>query len=98
MKLSSGDIQLGHDQKINEVAVKFQNLIGIQATAMGNHEFDLAWRKSEKLLNVLEQIQYKLLANNIYLKNSEKVQDKLQNYTIEEINGHKYRNYRNRAD
>lgn len=57
---------------------------------MGNHEFDLAWRKSEKLLNVLEQIQYKLLANNIYLKNSEKVQDKLQNYTIEEINGHKY--------
>lgn len=90
LKLSSGDIQLGHDQKINEVAVKFQNLIGIQATAMGNHEFDLAWRKSEKLLNVLEQIQYKLLANNIYLKNSEKVQDKLQNYTIEEINGHKY--------
>ncbi len=90
LKLSSGDIQLGHDEKINEVAVKFQNAIGIQATAMGNHEFDLAWKKSGKLLNLLEQIQYKLLANNVYINNSEKVQNKLQNYTIEEINGHKY--------
>lgn len=90
LKLSSGDIQLGHDEKINQVAVKFQNAIGIQATAMGNHEFDLAWKRSGKLLNLLEQIQYKLLANNVYIKNSEQVQNKLQNYTIEEINGHKY--------
>lgn len=90
LKLSSGDIQLGHDEKINEVAVKFQNAIGIQATAMGNHEFDLAWKKSGKLLNLLEQIQYKLLANNVYINNSEKVQNKLKHYTIEEINGHKY--------
>ncbi len=90
LKLSSGDIQLGHDEKINQVAVKFQNAIGIQATAMGNHEFDLAWRKSDKLLRLLGDIQYKLLANNVYIKNSEKVQNKLQNYTIQEINGHKY--------
>ncbi len=90
LKLSSGDIQLGHDERINEVAVKFQNAVGIQATAMGNHEFDLAWKKSGKLLNLLEQIQYKMLANNVYVKNSEKIQNKLQNYTIEEINGHKY--------
>lgn len=90
LKLSSGDIQLGHDEKINEVAVKFQNAIGIQATAMGNHEFDLAWKKSGNLLKVLEEIQYKLLANNVYIKNSEKVQNKIKHYTIEEINGHKY--------
>ena len=90
MKLSSGDIQLGHDEKINEVAVKFQNAIGVQATAMGNHEFDLAWKRSGKLLNLLEQIKYKLLANNIYINNNEKLQNKIQNYTIEEINGNKY--------
>ncbi len=90
LKLSSGDIQLGHDEKINEVAVKFQNAIGVQATAMGNHEFDLAWKRSGKLLNLLEQIKYKLLANNIYINNNEKLQNKIQNYTIEEINGNKY--------
>ncbi len=90
LKLSSGDIQLGHDEKINQVAVKFQNTIGVQATAMGNHEFDLAWKRSSKLLNLLGQIEYKLLANNVYINNSEKVQNKLQHYTIEEINGHKY--------
>ena len=80
LKLSSGDIQLGHDEKINEVAVKFQNAIGVQATAMGNHEFDLAWKRSGKLLNLLEQIKYKLLANNIYINNNEKLQNKIQNY------------------
>ncbi len=90
LKLSSGDIQLGHDEKINEVAVKFQNAIGVQATAMGNHEFDLAWKRSGKLLNLLEQIEYKLLANNVRINNNEKIQNKLQNYTIQEINGHKY--------
>lgn len=90
LKLSSGDIQLGQDEKINEVAVKFQNAIGVQASAMGNHEFDLAWKKSSKLLNVLNQIEYKLLANNVNVTNNEKIQSKLQNYTIEEINGHKY--------
>ena len=90
LKLSSGDIQLGQDEKINEVAVKFQNAIGVQASAMGNHEFDLAWKKSSKLLNVLNQIEYKLLANNVNVNNNEKIQGKLQNYSIEEINGHKY--------
>ncbi len=90
LKLSSGDIQLGDDEKINEVAVKFQNAIGVKASAMGNHEFDLAWKKSSKLLNILGEIQYKLLANNIHINNNEKIQNKIHNYTIEEINGHKY--------
>ena len=90
LKLSSGDVQLGQDEKINEVAVKFQNAIGIQASAMGNHEFDLAWKKSSKLLNLLNQIEYKLLANNVKINNNEKIQCKIQNYTIQEINGHKY--------
>lgn len=90
LKLSSGDVQLGQDEKINEVAVKFQNAIGIQASAMGNHEFDLAWKKSSKLLNLLNQIEYKLLANNVKINNNEKIQCKIQNYTIQELNGHKY--------
>jgi len=90
LKLSSGDIQLGHDEKINRVAVEFQNAIGVQASAMGNHEFDIAWKKSEKLLNLLNQVEYKLLANNVYINDNKQVQNKLQNYTIEEINGHKY--------
>jgi len=90
LKLSSGDIQLGQDEKINEVAVKFQNAIGVQASAMGNHEFDLAWKKSSKLINLLGQIEYKLLANNVKINNNEKIQNKLQHYTIQEINGHKY--------
>ena len=77
LKLSSGDIQLGDDEKINEVAVKFQNAIGVKASAMGNHEFDLAWKKSSKLLNILGEIQYKLLANNIHINNNEKIQNKI---------------------
>ena len=38
LKLSSGDIMIGEDFKTNQLAVLFQKIIGIMASAVGNHE------------------------------------------------------------
>lgn len=90
LKLSSGDIQLGSDRGINESAVKFQNAIGIQASAVGNHEFDIAWENPEKLTNLLQKANYKLLTDNLNIKNNKELNEKFERYAIQEINGHKY--------
>ena len=37
LKFSSGDIQLGEIEKVNQVAVAGQNALHVMASAMGNH-------------------------------------------------------------
>ena len=63
-KLSSGDIMLGTDEKTNQIAIMFQNILGITASAAGNHEYDM----QNKVASVFPWIKYKLLANNINIK------------------------------
>ena len=41
LKLSSGDIMLGEILPANQVAVEAQKVMGIMASAMGNHEYDM---------------------------------------------------------
>ena len=86
-KLSSGDIMIGTDEKTNHIAAMFQNLLGITATAAGNHEYDM----QEKVVSVFPWIKYKILANNVNIKQENPFAKMLTKTSIvEERNGHKY--------
>ena len=90
LKLSSGDILLGNDANINRAAVAFQNGIGIQASALGNHELDLGCTNKAALQEILSNKKYALLANNIKFENDKEMSGNIKNTSIIEINGHKY--------
>ena len=64
LKFSSGDIQLGEPVEANKVMVEAQNIMGIMASAMGNHEFDMPDHISE----LIPHMGYKMLACNINIK------------------------------
>lgn len=86
IKLSSGDIMIGEDFKTNQLAVLFQKMIGIRASAVGNHEFDM----QDKVGAVLPLIPYNLLAGNIKINPRNPWHGKVKSSIIEEKNGHKY--------
>jgi len=86
-KLSSGDIMLGQDEKTNHLAIMFQNVLGITASAAGNHEYDM----QSKVGSVLSWIKYKVLANNVNIKPENPFASMIGKFSIiEERNGHKY--------
>lgn len=85
-KLSSGDIMLGEDVKTNELSVMFQNAIGITASAVGNHEYDMQGNVSA----VIPLLRYKLLANNVEIKPNNPYSKIVQASTVVDKNGHKY--------
>lgn len=86
LKFSSGDIMIGEGENTNKIAANFQNILDIDAAALGNHEFDL----QEKLPHVLPEIKYTLLANNIKISQSNPLHNKVKSYTTIEKNGNKY--------
>lgn len=86
LKLSSGDIMIGEVEKVNETAMTFQNIIGISASAMGNHEYDMP----DKIGNFIDRMKYKLLAANVSIKDTNPLAQKVEKSFIEEHNGHKY--------
>lgn len=86
LKLSSGDIMLGEVERVNKVAMTFQNIIGITASAMGNHEYDMP----DKIGNLIPEMKYKLLADNVKIKKENPLSKKVEKSYIEEHNGHKY--------
>ena len=85
-KLSSGDIMIGEDFKTNELAVMFQNIIGVLASAVGNHEYDM----QENVGSVLPLVKYKLLANNVKINSHNPYSNSIISSEIIEKNGHKY--------
>ena len=86
LKLSSGDIQLGEPVAANKVMVEAQNIMGIMASAMGNHEFDMPKHISE----LIPHMGYKMLACNINIKPDNPLYKKVEKSYIQEVNGHKY--------
>ncbi|MBR1423945.1 5'-nucleotidase C-terminal domain-containing protein [bacterium] len=86
LKLSSGDIMLGEDFNTNKIAATFQNIIGINASAMGNHEYDM----QEKMGSILPFVKYNLLSSNIKIQKQSPLNNKVKSYITEEKNGHKY--------
>lgn len=86
LKLSSGDIMIGEDFKTNGLAILFQKVMGITASALGNHEFDM----QKNIKTVLPQINYNLLSCNIKTAPQNPLSNIVKKSIIEEKNGHKY--------
>lgn len=85
-KLSSGDIMIGEDFKTNQIAVMFQKAIGVFASAVGNHEYDL----QDKAGMILPLVNYNLLACNVKINPQNHWSNKITPSIIEGKNGHKY--------
>ena len=86
LKLSSGDIQLGEPFKANRVMVEAQNIMGIMASAVGNHEYDMP----DHIKELIPHMDYKMLACNINISPENPLYDKVQSSYIQEVNGTKY--------
>lgn len=87
LKLSSGDIMLGEDKKINTVAKYFLKFIGVTASAVGNHECDM---KSNDFAEISHDMTYNLLACNLRTKKPSTLTNIVKSSVIEEQNGNKY--------
>lgn len=86
LKLSSGDIQLGEPVPANRVMVEAQNIMGIMASAVGNHECDTP----DHIQELIPHMGYKMLACNINIVPENPFHDKIQKSYIQEVNGTKY--------
>jgi len=86
LKLSSGDIQLGEPLKANRVMVEAQNIMGIMASAMGNHEYDTP----EHIKDLIPHMGYKMLACNINMQPDNPLYGKVEKSYIQDVNGTKY--------
>lgn len=91
LKFSEGDFALGTDKKLNTLAVTAQNIIGIMASAGGNHEFDI---NKKDLAEVLKNHNYKLLGINLEIpqtsEENKEISKEITNSYIQEKNGTKY--------
>lgn len=86
LKLSSGDIMVGEDVKINKAAVLFQNFIGVNSSAVGNHEHDIQGNADK----VLPFVKFNLLSNNVKINPRNPWAGRIKSSVVENINGHKY--------
>lgn len=86
LKLSSGDIMLGEILSANQVAVEAQKVMGIMASAMGNHEYDMP-KDIDKLI---PKIGFKLLACNVNITPDNPLSKKVEKSYVQEVNGNKY--------
>lgn len=86
LKLSSGDIQLGEPVKANRVMVEAQNIMGIMASAIGNHEYDTP----EHIHELIPHMGYKMLACNVTIDPKNPLSKKIEKSYIQEVNGNKY--------
>lgn len=87
LKLSSGDIMLGEIRETNNVATKFLKYIGVTASAMGNHEYDM---KPKDAGNLLKDVKYKILAGNVDIAPENPIRPLIEKSYIEEHNGNRY--------
>lgn len=86
LKLSSGDIQLGEPVNPNRVMIEAQNIMGIMASAMGNHEYDTP----NHINDLIPHMNYKLLACNVNIQPDNPLKNKIEKSYIQEVNGTKY--------
>lgn len=86
LKLSSGDIQLGEPFEANRVMVEAQNVMGIMASAMGNHEYDMP----ERIGELVPHMGYMMLACNVNIQRDNPLHDKIKKSYVQEVNGTKY--------
>lgn len=86
IKLSAGDNFSGGDDKRNKLIINLLSRMGINASAVGNHEFDASISSFYKYLNP----DTKFLAANANTSNNPEFYKNVQKSTIIEENGTKY--------
>lgn len=87
LKLSAGDNFSGGDEKKNKLVINLLNRMGIEASAVGNHEFDSTISTFYKFLN---PDKTKFLAANASTPQNSEFYNNVQKSTIIENNGTKY--------
>ena len=87
LKLSSGDIMLGESSKPNIIASKFLEMIGITASAVGNHECD---GDSKQLYDLTKDKNYKMLGLNVKIDEKNPMSKRIEKSYIQEKDGTKY--------
>ena len=87
-KVSSGDIILGANFKTNRVANQFLNWSGFIASALGNHELDIA--DPGNFAQLLSNAKYKMLAVNVDIDKNSPLYGKIEKSIVAEKDGVKY--------
>ena len=87
IKLSAGDNVAGSDPKRNKLMMNFLNYIGIDASAMGNHEYDAS---ASEFYKTKTNTKTQFLAANANLPQGSQFYNNIQKSTIIEKNGNKY--------
>lgn len=91
LKFSAGDFCLGKDIQANKYGVFAQNNMGIMASAVGNHEFDLL---KDQLAEVMKDNDYKFLGINVDIpednEENKALKSEITKSYIQEKNGTKY--------
>lgn len=87
LKLSGGDILIGEDPSINKASAAFLNFIGLNATTLGNHEFDI---HASKLGEILKNAKFKITGMNMQFHKPLPLRERMVNSYIHESNGSKY--------
>lgn len=87
LKFSSGDTFIGADEKTNKVAATFLQTAGIQASTLGNHEFDISASVLSKLIS---NSKTKFVGMNMNMPDNSALKNKVTRSTIIEQNGNKY--------
>lgn len=91
-KLSGGDVLAGQDFKRTALWIKFLNLIKLDASAIGNHEFD---SEEPAFAKLVKMAKFPFVASNLKIKDTSPLKEcvdegKLVRSTVIEKNGHKY--------
>ena len=86
LKLCAGDSMLGESKKPNIIASKFLDLIGVTATAVGNHECDM---DSKDLHELTKDKNFKMLGLNVKIKDSNHLSKTIQKSYIVKKNSTK---------
>ncbi len=87
-KVSSGDIVVGANYKNNQVAGKFLDWSGFIASALGNHEMDVA--EPDNLAKLLQDTKCKVLAINVETIPNSPLVGKFEKSMVIEKDGEKY--------
>ena len=87
-KFSAGDICIGSDKGVNNTAVKFFDLNEIEATAVGNHEFDMS---ASVLSEIMKNTKTLMVAANADIpKNHPLYKQTVKSVVITGKSGEKY--------
>ncbi len=87
-KVSSGDIIIGANYNNNQVAGKFLDWCGFIASALGNHEMDVA--EPGNLAKLIGNAKCKMLAINVETKETSPLNGRFEKSMVIEKDGEKY--------